>query len=144
MAEKSYILQWLIKAHRDLEAAKKLAEDRENILTDIVCYHCQQAAEKFLKAFLIEKGIDFYRTHDLDYLLELCVKEDPIFENLRDITDLTEYAVEVRYGERFIIPQLDETIESMRKTERLKDFVLKALNISEEELKKKAKNKLQE
>ena len=36
---------------------------------DVVGYHAQQAVEKAIKAVLVLCGIDFPRTHDLDFLL---------------------------------------------------------------------------
>jgi HEPN domain-containing protein len=43
--------QWLIKSQRDLKAAYVLLNNEESLL-DAVVYHCQQAAEKALKAYL--------------------------------------------------------------------------------------------
>jgi HEPN domain-containing protein len=47
---------WLAKARNDLEAARLLIHDEKRLL-DIAAYHCQQAAEKALKAWLIAKEI---------------------------------------------------------------------------------------
>mgnify|MGYP000307964815 CR=1 FL=1 len=44
--------------------------------TSTICFHAQQAVEKYLKAFLILHDIDFPRTHDVDYLLLECRKID--------------------------------------------------------------------
>jgi len=43
----------------------------EEIVTDAVCFHCQQAVEKLLKAYLISKNVEFGRIHDLETLLKL-------------------------------------------------------------------------
>lgn len=52
-----YINQWLFKANEDLLVVSKLTEF-EIIATSSVCFHCQQAVEKFLKAFLIANGVE--------------------------------------------------------------------------------------
>jgi HEPN domain-containing protein len=45
--------KWAQKAERDWEVAHKLAAEKPPP-RDIVCFHCQQAAEKYLKALLQE------------------------------------------------------------------------------------------
>jgi HEPN domain-containing protein len=52
-----FIKQWLYKANEDLLVVNKLTEF-EIIASSSVCFHCQQAVEKFLKAFLITNGVD--------------------------------------------------------------------------------------
>lgn len=59
---------------------------------------CQQAAEKALKAFLIEKDTPFAKTHDLDQLVALCATLDPSFSRLSEAAAvLTPYAIAFRY-----------------------------------------------
>jgi len=61
--------QWLAKAEYDLlNADNNLAANQ--VPYDTVCFHCQQAAEKLLKAFLIGNGQPAAHTHDLFLLLE--------------------------------------------------------------------------
>lgn len=67
-------------------------------LSNAVCFHAQQCAEKYLKAFLILHRITFPKTHDLLDLLELAKRTDPTLELLRpDLAHLEPYAVEFRY-----------------------------------------------
>ncbi len=88
---------WLEKGDHDLRAAQSLMREPEP-LTDIVCFHCQQAVEKYLKGFLVYHGAGFARVHDLRYLLNLCQEIDDAFAALGDqIDDLNGYAVEPRY-----------------------------------------------
>ena len=47
----------------------------ENCPYDTVSYHCQQCVEKYLKALLIHRNVDFPRTHDLVVLFNLLRKE---------------------------------------------------------------------
>jgi len=82
----NYIEKWLIKANNDLTVAKREIE-YENPVTDVVCFHCQQAVEKFLKAFLISKNIETGKTHDVDVLLKKCCQIDNEFSD-NDLKDL--------------------------------------------------------
>ena len=52
-ATKDFIGQWLSKANEDLLVVERLTET-EIIAATAVCFHCQQAVEKFLKAFLLD------------------------------------------------------------------------------------------
>ena len=63
---------WLRKGSNDLANARIiLASDAEPRPYDTVCFHCQQAAEKSLKAYLIQLGIMFPKTHNIGQLVEL-------------------------------------------------------------------------
>ena len=57
-----YVKRWLLKANNDLKVAEnemKLPPD--DIVTEAVCFHCEQAVEKFLKTYLITRNIEFNR-----------------------------------------------------------------------------------
>jgi len=65
---------------------------------DAVCFHAQQTAEKYLKAFLQERAAPVPRTHNLIELLELCLAVDMTFELMRrPLVLLDRYAVRYRY-----------------------------------------------
>lgn len=90
---------WLEKARRDFNTAVNSLNAVE-LFTDIVCFHAQQAAEKYLKAYLIWQEIEFPRTHALEDLVLLAAQKEPDFLDLRDeVASLTPYAVEARYPE---------------------------------------------
>jgi HEPN domain-containing protein len=55
---------WIIKADNDLTVADHELGHKQPT-TDAICFHCQQACEKYLKAFLIFHGVEFPRTHAL-------------------------------------------------------------------------------
>jgi hypothetical protein len=67
--------RWVQKAESDVKGARKLAGTGPQ-LNDLICFHCQQAAEKYLKAFLQELGLAIPRTHDLGDLLDRLVPHD--------------------------------------------------------------------
>jgi HEPN domain-containing protein len=62
-----------------------------------VCFHCQQCAEKYLKALLVFRGIAFPRTHDLVLLLNLAVAQSKLDLPLSVVQPLNRYSVEARY-----------------------------------------------
>ena len=119
-----YLKNWVHKADNDLKVAVHESNfDKEDRVTDAICFHCQQAAEKYLKAYLIFCDVDFGKTHNLEYLLELCAKHDDKFHSL-EVGNLSFYAVEVRYPDDFHMPTDDEVDESLSIAKAVRDFVL--------------------
>ena len=89
--------QWVEKAQDDLQAARAL-QTHGGDLWAIVAFHCQQSVEKFIKALLTFRQIEFGKTHDLTALVDsLADLEGPTMEVLRSAEDLTIYGVQVRY-----------------------------------------------
>ncbi len=89
--------KWVRKAETDWEVAHKLA-DETSPPRDVVCFHCQQAAEKYLKALLQESGLVVPRTHELADIVDLLLPGDATLARLRRKADsLTQYAVDYRY-----------------------------------------------
>lgn len=91
------VRQWVSKADGDMRAAEiLLSQDYE--INYAICFHSQQAAEKYLKAFLTYRQIDFPKTHILGELLDLVSSANKkLADSLREITELNPYGVEVRY-----------------------------------------------
>jgi HEPN domain-containing protein len=119
--------QWLIKSKRDLKVAWVLFESEESLL-DSVVYHCQQSAEKSLKAYLTYQNIVFRKTHDLDILIDLCSLSERSFQDLKDGADiLTPYATEFRYPSDTIEPERQEAEEALEIANLILTFVLKSL-----------------
>ena len=70
-----FVREWFHKADNDiLNAKNNLASD--DIPRDTVCYHAEQAAEKYLKGYLVFKLGTYPRIHNLLRLLELCKQQD--------------------------------------------------------------------
>jgi HEPN domain-containing protein len=122
--------QWTKIAERDLITAQQGLETKE-IITDTVCFHCQQAAEKYLKAFLVKEQIEFSKTHNIMSLLNLCASIDQSFKKeLSEADVLTDYAVEIRYPDDWYEPSIEETKEAYAIAVRVKEFALRKLGIS--------------
>jgi len=95
--EAAEVQRWLRKAHRDWSAARKILASQEPE-TDVAAFHCQQAVEKMLKAYLLHRAVEFEKVHDLGRLLDQCAALLADFEELRDaVIPLTIYAVAFRY-----------------------------------------------
>jgi HEPN domain-containing protein len=89
--------EWVRKAEGDFVAVRKLARGSEPAY-DATCFHCQQTAEKYLKALLEELGRPLPRTHNLVDLLRLLPPHHGSLGRLRRGLDfLTRFAVQTRY-----------------------------------------------
>ncbi len=120
---------WMIKAWRDLETARRAATG-EPPFYDVAVYHCQQAAEKAVKAYLVHQGKAGEKTHDIEVLIDLAGEVDPHFSSLADAADaLTPYATRFRYpNATFAVePQPAEYNEAVRHAQAVYDFVLNLL-----------------
>ena len=123
------VRQWLKIAERDLMTAGQGLEAK-TVITDTVCFHCQQAVEKYLKAFLVKHQIEFPKTHSIMTLINLCSKADSSFkEKLLEADILTDYAVEIRYPDEWYEPTPDETKRAYELANEVKQFVLEKLMI---------------
>ena len=126
-AKLELVRNWLIKAQHDLAAARKLATDPDPYL-DVAVYHCQQAAEKAIKGFLVFHDQPFEKTHDLEVLITLALRYDARFsEWLEAAVRLTPYATEFRYPSDLLEPDPDEFEQAMEAASGLYDFVLSLL-----------------
>ena len=90
--------EWIDKGEGDFATAQRELQVQQKPNYDAVCFHSQQCAEKYLKAYLQEANITFNRIHDLSRLLDLILPVEPDWEALRPkLEALTAYAVEFRY-----------------------------------------------
>ena len=104
-----YVLDWTEKAENDYRGAEDLYRRRKGPLLDLVCFLTQQCAEKYLKAFLVSKKIDFPKTHDLIELLRLALPSNRGLDVLEeDLLSLTPFAV------NFCYPDAQATAEDAR------------------------------
>jgi len=92
------LAEWVSKAEGDYLVAQREFRVRRNPNYDAISFHCQQLVEKYIKAFLYQKKVDFPKTHNLIELLELCLPLDTSFELQRDLLlQLDRYGVRYRY-----------------------------------------------
>lgn len=117
---------------RALVLLEKAAQDEalvEKVLTsldisdEIIGFHCQQAAEKLLKALLAELAVPFARTHNIRHLMILLSDAGcPVPDGLQDMDTLTPFGTTFRYE----WPQETEPIDrsgSLEMVRRLREWV---------------------
>jgi HEPN domain-containing protein len=111
---------WIAHAEEDFSAANALFRLRKPLLSG-ACFHAQQSAEKYLKALLILKDVDFPKTHDLPTLNTLCNNAGIITGfDPQQLVDLSEYAVHRRYpGSQ---PTREETKEAIKIAKTVRKF----------------------
>ena len=121
------VRNWLAKADHDLGSARKLASGDDPYL-DTAIYHCQQAAEKALKAFLVFVDRPFGKTHSLTALVDVAEPVAGDFYSLRDAAErLTPYATESRYPSDVLQPDDQEFAEALSLADDVCRFVLARL-----------------
>ena len=98
MADWDIIRQWIILADMDLRTAEHIAKTMFPPPLEIVCFHCQQAAEKYLKGFIEFHNETTPHIHDIIELQKRCERYNPEFVKLEESSQvLTNYSVRPRY-----------------------------------------------
>lgn len=130
--KRELIDSWIVKAEKDLISAKHELSFSDAV-TETVCFHCQQAVEKYLKAYLVFLGISFTKTHEIGELITKCESRDSEISVLKEKADkLTDYAVEVRYPEDEFEPTLEEAKESFDIAKKIKEFVFNKITVTKD------------
>lgn len=116
--------EWFNKAEHDLLNAQIILESgREPLPLDTVCFHCQQAVEKYLKGFLVYQNVEFPKTHFLGTLLDQCKEVDTTFTALDSVIALSVYAVDVRYPDDALDLSVDDANTAYELANKVKSFV---------------------
>jgi HEPN domain-containing protein/predicted nucleotidyltransferase len=118
--------EWIDKAAKDWAAALILINEKPPLL-DSGAFHCQQAAEKVLKAYLVQMNDPFEKVHDLRLLCDRAAKFDGRFQDLREeAATLNRYAVLLRYpGEPD--PTAEEANSALAMLQHIWSFVMERL-----------------
>ena len=114
--------EWQRLAGMDLKTAEYLKEMKP-LPIEIICYHCQQSAEKYLKGYLVFCGVAPPKMHDLDELCKLCLEYSDSFNGIADqCSELTAYGVQPRHLMELTLDEKDlkQALDSAKK---VKDFV---------------------
>jgi HEPN domain-containing protein len=118
--------EWVAKAEADFKAAVALRDLEPEPMLDAACFHAQQCAEKYLKAYLVEDGVRFRRVHDLEHLFELVLQAHPEIDDLRsELDDLTSLGMESRYPGTWVLAEDADRAIALATTVR--DIVRRAL-----------------
>lgn len=126
-AKQELVRNWLTKAQSDLASAAKLADKFDPHL-DTAIYHCQQAAEKAIKAVLVFYDQPFEKTHEIEALIPLAVPFAPNLTQWLEVGErLTPYATTYRYPGESLEPTPEEFEQALKSAEDFYTFVLSIL-----------------
>ncbi|MFB3789257.1 MAG: HEPN domain-containing protein [bacterium] len=126
------VRRWLGKARNDLQTARAMLDVNPSV-TDVICFHAQQCAEKCLKAYLTHIDRHVERTHNLKKLLKDCAAHDPEFNQLMELAEsLLDYAVITRYPDSWVEIPLAEAQTAAQNAARVMYFILAKIGINPE------------
>ncbi|MBS4031242.1 MAG: HEPN domain-containing protein [Clostridiales bacterium] len=115
--------EWQRLAAMDLDSAEYL-QNMYPVPIEIICFHCQQSAEKYLKGYLVLHNINPPKTHDLDELCKLCLHMSDAFMNIADqCSDLTAYGIQPRYPTSLMLEEQDMNL-ALISAKVIRDFIL--------------------
>ncbi|HBF89307.1 MAG TPA: DNA-binding protein [Bacteroidales bacterium] len=124
MSKVDVVKEWFYLAETDLKSAIFL-KGMSPIPVEIICYHCQQSSEKYLKGFLAFHDEKIVKTHDLIVLNNLCKKFNSEFIKIEDFClRLTDYSTNIRYLATLDITQNDMELAIIDAT-KIQEFILK-------------------
>jgi HEPN domain-containing protein len=121
-------VEWIEKAEGDISTARREYRARKQPNYDAVCFHAQQAAEKYLKAVLQENGRTIPRIHSLAELLAMLLKDDPSFLLIQnDLSVMENYSVQFRYPG--LSADKGEAKLALSSAERVRSFISNILGL---------------
>jgi HEPN domain-containing protein len=118
---------WRILAERDMAVADHLSKTMVPVPTEIIAFHCQQAAEKYLKGALTVFGEEPPYIHDLDDLCSFAEKHRPSFVNIASLcTIITQFSSQPRYDRGLDLSEADMRLV-LAHTKTIRDFLQKEI-----------------
>jgi HEPN domain-containing protein len=115
---------WIKKATEDFLTCKILLEN-EHFPASVVCFHCQQLAEKMIKAYLVKNNIEFSKTHDIVLLIDkYCIPEKQNFTEIREeCLLLTDYDILPRYPGDYFEASNSEALLAFEAAKKIQNFI---------------------
>ena len=96
MQDKEIVREWIEKAEEDFGFAASALELEKYFAQ--ICFHFQQAAEKYLKAIIVADDLEFQKIHDLVMLLKACLGRRPeLIRLMPDCKLLNRFYIDTRY-----------------------------------------------
>jgi HEPN domain-containing protein len=119
--------EWVRKAEADFRAGEQLQLCVPPV-HDVICFHAQQAAEKYLKALREEHGLSIPRIHDLLHLLADLLPHHPTLGSLRrGLLALNDFGVDARYPGQSLTKR--DAQSALRWARRIRDACRDSLGI---------------
>jgi HEPN domain-containing protein len=119
--------RWVLKAEHDLTMAERGMTGSGDDPLDMVCFHAQQCAEKYLKAVLVARGLDYPRSHDMTLILASVTVHVLVGIVPRDVAVLNRYATGTRYPEPSIEVDRGDAEKALEIARRIRDAALAEL-----------------
>ncbi|GHV77972.1 hypothetical protein AGMMS49942_27930 [Spirochaetia bacterium] len=119
------VMEWIQLADDDLDSAKILNEALRKH-NEIICYHCAQSTEKYLKAYLTWKDTVPEKTHNLLFLNKLCIEKDNEFQKINTLCDfLNRFANDIRYPHKYEVIEndIDFSINAVETIRNIKPII---------------------
>lgn len=114
---------WLDKASEDLAFAKANLQEGSEFYPQI-CFYLHQSFEKYLKAYIIAKGLDFKRIHDLTELVQICMGNDQEFNKFYEAAKLLNpFYIGTRYPDFIISINKSNAEKALQATEEIASFI---------------------
>ncbi len=120
--------EWIEKAEEDYGFACASIEGTDYFAQ--VCFHFQQAAEKYLKSFIVAKELEFRAVHNLMELLEICKRNNPAIQELQHACRfLNAFYIDTRYPVHWPAHyDKDTAAKAKEQTRKIRDWIIKSLN----------------
>lgn len=127
MVDRKLIEEWLAKADEDFGFASSVIEDSHYYAQ--ICFHYQQAAEKYLKAFIVAYGLEFEKVHDLLKLLNTCRSKEPALSKIEEYCNfLNRFYIDTRYPVHWPTNYTKkDALEARRTAQNIADVIKKVL-----------------
>ena len=119
------VKEWFLIADDDFYSAQILNEQVRK-LYEIICYHCAQAVEKYLKGYIVYQNEIPEKTHNLTYLGRICIDKDSDFNNVKFEFDfLNRFASDIRYPNKYEVNENDVNfaISAVEKIRNIKPLI---------------------
>jgi len=129
MVDPQVITEWLRKADEDFDFGVSVLED--STFYAQICFHFHQAAEKYLKAFVIAGDLEFKKIHDLPVILKSCLNKEPGLESLgKDCHFLNRFYIDARYPVHWPTDySKDEALRARDAAKQIRDVIKKFLDL---------------
>lgn len=129
MAEAELVKKWIKKAEEDFGYASKSLEEEFKYFPQI-CWHFQQSAEKYLKAYIVAFDLEFKKIHDLAALIKICEKKNAAFNSLiDDCKYLQKFYIETRYPVAWEMKySKDDALKARESSQNIITFVNRLLS----------------
>lgn len=129
---KLHYQNWLNEADKDFRYASWSLENAEEDFYSFILFHFQQAAEKYLKAYIVFKNLPFKKIHELPELLATIRAIDQSFAEIEEeALFLNDFYVDMRYPVYWPTGHTKElTVKAQQATKIIGDFVKERLRKS--------------